>query len=381
MNKYTVKLILRSRVKNKAGQSPIYIRITIDRKTSFISTGHYINPKTWDERSQQVKDTNPLADIINADIMHRKSTLLRSIVDTQIKGKGVTAAELKSKTVSKVNLHNIFEFIEQFSKEVRHKRTKSTLENYRKHALRLELFHGSRSLNFEEITPAYLQRYDDHLRETVCENYAHTLFKTLKSFFNAAKKKGLITYYPFEDYENPVYRPPVKDYLTLAELAKWEEFADTVTNPVLKQTATYFLLGCYSGLRISDWFAFDASKNIINGKLKLRAKKNGTLVLMPISKPLQRTLDRMAKLSLRIEEPTLNEKLKVIAGKLGIDKYLTSHTGRHTFAITICAEQGVSCETAAELMGIQVKTCLINYYKTTIRKIDQETLAAWEGLT
>lgn len=380
MRKYTVKLILRTKVKNKNGHCPIYLRITIDRKSNYVSTGHYIHPKMWDDKNQLVKDGHPLASIINPDIATKKAKYLRSIVDTQMKGEGVSSAELKKKLASKTNLHNVFDFITQFSNDVRNKRKPGTLENYRKHALRLQLFHGSKQLNFEDITPAYLQRYEDHLRDDVGENYTHALFKTMKTFFNAARKRGLITNYPFTGYENPEYNPPIKDYLSLSELADWEKFTDETTNQVWKQVAVYFLFGCYSGLRISDWFAFNPKDNIINGRLKLYAKKNGDLVSMPISKPLQRTLDRMAKVALTIEEPTINEKLKVIAAKLGINKKLTTHTGRHTFAITICAEQGISAETCSELMGITIKTCVINYYRVSSRKIDKEALAAWDGL-
>lgn len=386
MKKYSVRLKLITHKTNNDGHSPIYVRITIDRKTSYISTGYHIHPKLWDDKNQQVKESHPLASVINPDITHKKTALLRSIVDTQIKGNSVSSADLKKQSSSKDDLHNIFDFIEHFSKEVKQKRKPGTLENYRKHALRLELFHGSRTLTFEDITPAYLQRYEDHLRieeknkKSVGANYTHALFKTLKTFFNAARKKRLISHYPFSDYENPVYSAPVKDYLSLPELVKWEEFADETANDVLKQTAIYFLLGCYSGLRISDWFAFRIKTHIVNDRLKLYAKKNGELVSMPISIPLQRNLVRMAQVPLEIEEPTINEKLKVIARKLDINKKITSHTGRHTFAITLCAEQGISSEVCATLMGISIKTCIDNYYKVTRIKMDKETLGAWENL-
>lgn len=380
MQKYTAKLILWKHNPNPQGLLPIYVKITIARKTSYLSTGRFIQPKYWDEKNERVKEGHPNAELFNAEITHRKGEIIQKLVTAQIKGQTVSASDIKKSSESKTNLHNIFEFIDQFTLQVKHKRKPGTLENYRKHTARLELFHGSRSLAFEDITPAYLGRYENHLRQTVGENYTHALFKTMRTFFNAAKKRGLITNYPFAVYENPVYSPPVKDYLTLTELANWEKFADSTNNAVLKQTAVYFLLGCYSGLRISDWFAFDRSKNIVGDELKLYAKKNGELVLMPISTPLARNLERMKAIALKIEEPTINEKLKIIAKSLGINKHLTSHTGRHTFAITICANQGVSSETCAELMGITVATCVANYYRVSKIKIVQETKNAWKNL-
>jgi hypothetical protein len=67
--------------------------------------------------------------------------------------------------------------------------------------LKLELFHGSRDLSFEEITPAYLTRYENFLWETVEGNYIHALFKTLQTVFNAARSRKIITCYPCDNYE------------------------------------------------------------------------------------------------------------------------------------------------------------------------------------
>jgi integrase len=101
---------------------------------------------------------------------------------------------------------------------------------------------------------------------------------------------------------------------------------------------------------------------------------------MIISKPLagdQRNAEESAH-DLRTND---DEKLKIIAKTIGIKKKVTTHTGRHTFAITICANRGIRCETASELMSITVKTCVENYYKVTGYKINAETARAWERLT
>lgn len=385
MLKYSVNLILYTHQANTKGQYPIYIRITINRKQSYISTGHFTVEKYWDKKAEQVRESHMLAGTINADITTRKQNVIKKIVDYQVKGEAITAAALKALMTNKSDLHNIFEFTELFIKEVQHKRKAGTLENYRKHLKVLELFHGSRSLAFEEITHEYMVRFEDHLRNPVQGgvgkrdalggNYIHAIWKTIKTFFNAAKKRGVIKCYPFDTYENPEYSAPVKDYLTLAELDKLEELADTTSNWVMKQTAVYFLLGCYSGLRLSDWRQFDYDKHVKDGRLYLHAKKNGERVIMPVVGRLARHLERVKGIALQITEQEINRSLKNIAG---IKKKITTHTGRHTFAITMCAEQGISAETCSELMGITIKTCVENYYRVTNLKIDKECMTAWK---
>lgn len=382
--KYSVTLLLYTHRPNDKGQYPIYIRITINRKQSYISTGYHLEQKYWDAKGERVREGHMLSGTINADITTRKQTIIKKIVDFQVRGEKVTAATIKDLVASRTDLHNIFEFTEQFIKEVQHKRKAGTLENYRKHLKVLELFHGSRSLAFEEITHDYLVKFEDHLRHPVegankrdalGGNYIHAIWKTIKTFFNAAKKRGVINCYPFEVYENPEYAAPVKDYLTITELDRLEEFADKTSNQVMKQTVVYFLLGCYSGLRLSDWRQFDYSKHVEDNRLYLHAKKNGERVIMPVVGRLARHLERVKGITLQITEQEINRTLKNIAG---IKKKITTHTGRHTFAITMCAERGISAETCSELMGITIKTCVENYYRVTNLKIDKECLGAWK---
>src|SRR5690349_18562611 len=98
MQKYTVKLLLKKNKKNKVGQYPIYLRITANRQTSFISTGRYIPLKLWDEKAEQVRETHPLAGEINTDIFNRKKEALQGFIHAGVKGKTVSAAAIKKET-------------------------------------------------------------------------------------------------------------------------------------------------------------------------------------------------------------------------------------------------------------------------------------------
>lgn len=381
MIKHTVKLIVWKHDPNEFGYCPIYIQITVERKTRYISTGHYIDAKKWDEKNQRVKDGFQNASIINPEITQRKSNVIDYIVKQNVAKKNFTADSIKTHFTTGKDLNNIFNFIENFCAEVKHKKDDQTIQVYQNHQRKLATFNGSKVLHFEDITQDFLRKYEKHLRDLGArDNYVHAIWKTLKTFFNAARKKQIITYYPFDQYENPIYRDPKKDYLTLPELKQWEDFADTTTNSVHKQTAVYFLLGCYSGLRISDWLTFDIKEHVVGDKIKLRARKNKEWVTIPFSGPLARNIERMRLLPLTIEEPTLNEKLKIIAKELKINKKLTSHCGRKTFAVTMCADRGISSETCAELLGITVSVCVKSYYAVTDHKIIKEVTGAWFDL-
>jgi site-specific recombinase XerD len=368
----------------------IYVRVTVNRKRSLISTKVKVFPSQWDKHGQKIIN-HPSRKQLNVTITNKLNQVLKSLNKREMEEVHYTAESIKNTVVGK-DRTNIFVFAETYASEVGGKREQGTITNYGKHMRKLEVFVGSKELTFEEVDVDFLNRYESFLRKQVLEykkgsrplnnNYVHLLMRTFRKMFNAAKIKGLTSNYPFDAYEFPSVKPPMKDYLSIDEMKLFEELVETTANKSWKQAGIYLLFGCYTGLRISDWKLFNpATKIVENGKrILLRAKKNGEWVGMKISNPLQRNLKRMEATPLTMEEQTINEKLKEIAGDLKIKKKLTTHSGRHSFAITLCAELGISVESCAELMGITVKTCIDNYYRVSRVKLDNATDAAWNEL-
>ena len=67
-----------------------------------------------------------------------------------------------------------------------------------------------------------------------------------------------------------------------------------------------------------------------------------------------------------------NRNLKTIFSFVGINKIISSHKARHTFATTICANNGVPIDTAAKMMGHRdLKTTQI-YYQTTPERMSKD---------
>ena len=344
----------------RRGNDKIYIETHFNGHRSRKSTGYLLTADQWDDGQQTAKN-HKLANHINAALQTLKNNASKELIESQITGKPLTRKRM-----------DFFTFVESWVKEVSGKRSESTLENYRKHLKRLKEFRSE--LTLEDITSDFLTQYENHLRESVGNNYTHKLLTTLKTWIIAAVKKGFIHTNPFTNWEFPQYVSPVKDYLSISELKAWEA-AETKH----RVTQVWFLFGCYTGLRISDWFRF-TTENVVNGRIRLRTKKTGTWISMPISTPLQRVLKLVKKHPLDIEEPTINEKLKVIARGIKLKKHITSHSGRHTFAVTLCLENKISSETAAELMGITLKTFVENYSQVNDEKINKETSLAWANL-
>jgi site-specific recombinase XerD len=386
MQKHSVKLLLKKNKINELGQMPIYLRVTVNRKTSFTSTGYSIPPKMWDANLELVKEAHKLHAQINLDITNKKKEVLQELINASVKGKGLSAKGVKDLHAGK--LHDIYQFAEQFKRQVKNNKSRSTLTNYDKHLRKLKEYAGE-LLSFEEITVDFLTNFDEWMQDPKNVktrqgtdnkgNYRNLIFRTIRTLFNAARKKGIIEVYPFSQFEMPKTTGGNKAYLTFKEVIKWHEYTVETDHATLKQSALYFLFACYTGLRLSDWKEFVEAK-IKERNISLRAAKNKVWVNVPLHIRLLEVLKMMKETKLYLSEPTINAHLKKIAGYLKIDKKLTTHCGRKTFAVTMCLERGVSSETAAKLMGITLAVFEKNYSYITPEKIRLETDKAWKDL-
>lgn len=392
MYKYSVKLILYTH-QSKNGLFPIYLRIIVNGKPIYLATNHRSSLNDWDEKKEKVKLSHPTNNIVNPEITTLKNRALDLIVKLQVDKKIFTSQQIKKILLSGRNLNNIFDFADSLFEAIESKKSTGTMGVYRRHMIVLKKFNSdSRELFFEQIDDEFLTSFEEWLNNPVNikhrkkdnTNYSVIIFRTLKRVFNAAKRKKIIDFYPFDEHENPTYRSPEKNVLSKEELTLWENHINDWKNETVKQAAIYFLLGCYSGLRVSDWYLFKVTKNVHKDYIRLRPKKterHDQWVIMPLSKPLLRIIELIKKNPLTASERSINDYLKLIAKRLKINKSISSHTGRHTFAVTVCLENRVTSETAAELMGITLNTFITHYSQVTPEKIERETREAWANLS
>jgi site-specific recombinase XerD len=386
MQAASVKLLIKKNKKNSLGKYPIYLRITANRKTSFVSTGFFIEKNQWDERTESVKESNRDHEHINTSILNRKKQYLDEILHAAIDKKFKSASSIKQ--VIADELRNIFKFSEKLQKEVAGRRSSSTIKNYKKHLKKLESYVGDRNLLFDQMDPEYLRDFEAWLRDNVKgregadpNNYIAAIMRTVRSHFNEAVSRGITSNYPFgkNKYQLPDETAGNKDFLSLAELKKWHDFTFETTHETYSQVSLYFLFTYYTGLRLSDWSDFVEGK-IRDRNISLKATKNKSWVNVPLHDGLIQVIKRMKEIPLTISEPTINKRLKTLAGELKINKRLSTHCGRKTFAVTMCLERGVSSETAAKLMGITLAVFEKSYSFVTAEKIKLETDKAWKDL-
>lgn len=361
---------------NQKGECPITIFIQCRCGRTKKSTGISIKPEQW-EPNRGVKKNNPLHRQFNQAIENQVNEIKRKVFEYELSGGELSITIIKSLIHEQKVYFSLVEYAEKLVAELQGKYTKATLVSYQTEINRLKGFAGDK-LGFNDVTPEWLRKYESYLREQqLMNNTIDKAWKVLKKFFNMAKRDKLTNNYPFTQYDNPKYKQTDRTHLTFDEVKSIEQVLKKPMHRSLVISANYFLLGCYSGLRFSDWQRFDYDSLVQENRLILRAKKNGTLVNLPIHPLMRNVLERLKNLPPPFSEQKTNEHLKAIAEVAGISKKITTHVARHSFAVR-CLELKMSEETLAYYMGITVRT-VKHYSKVTASKLDSE-FAAWDKL-
>ncbi|MGL4227986.1 MAG: site-specific integrase, partial [Tannerellaceae bacterium] len=155
----------------------------------------------------------------------------------------------------------------------------------------------------------------------------------------------------------------------------------------LEQVRDLFIFSCFTGLSYIDvkqlrskdiCLSFDNKPWIMTKRQKTDTPVNVPLLKIPLSilKKYEGALPNDLLLPV-LSNQKINAYLKEIADLCGIDKNLTFHIARHTFATTITLTKGVPIETVSKMLGhTNIKTTQI-YARITDSKIgnDMQMLA------
>jgi site-specific recombinase XerD len=223
-----------------------------------------------------------------------------------------------------------------------------------------------------DFTPSFLQKYKEHCFSL--GNEENTVWKSLKAIrviILRAHKEGLIKTNPFPLFEMPKYRDPQKIWLTDLEVEAIEKLREREIPKEIYFTATWFLIGCYTGLRFGDMVQFNKREHIRQGRLILYTSKTGEVVSMPFTDRLKKLFESIDYKSIYFSNGHYNRLLKQVQGLAEIKRTLTGHVSRHSAAVR-WANHGVSQEVVGKLLGhSNLKTTAI-YFKISGMRIDKE---------
>jgi integrase len=171
-------------------------------------------------------------------------------------------------------------------------------------------------------------------------------------------------------------------FLSNDELSEIE--SHNFSQPRLELVRDLFVFCCYTGLAFNEMSNLEP-KHIILGfdnnqwieMVREKTNKKISIPLLPKSKVIiEKYTGTECKYVLpRISNQKFNSYLKEIAEVIGVEKNLTHHTARKTFASTVLLYNDVPIEIVSELLGhSKISTTQEYYAKVVKKKVSQEML-------
>lgn len=346
-------------VKDQLGRLPVCIRVADGKRRSFRTTQIKVLPTQF--KNGLVTD-HPRAKAFNEDIK-------RKIINTENK--------LYSGETGKFKDADFRTYLDKCLKQWKGDKSKATLSQFETEGNKFLEWSGD--IKLSKIDLEKLNEYKGYLFATEYKintkydsNTIAKSFKNLKTIITKAKKERLIEYNPFDLFEPPKYRDPKREYLTKGQVDAIEKFTEDMKYPAtLRNLATWFVIGCYTGLRHSDMVQFSKSEHIKAGRLVLETIKTKDVIGMPVQGKLKELFEKVNWSGLKLSNQKSNEYIKEVAKAKDLPENITMHMARHTFAVR-CADAGISPEVTAKLMGIKSLRTVAIYYKITNQRIDNE---------
>lgn len=375
------------------GLVPIYTRITINGKRFEQSTNRFVEISKWSTEGNKMKGTSGEARLINNHLDLLKNQIRDVEMELIHKKTPVTIETIKSKLLGIDErarmLVPIFQDHNNKIKELIGKEyAPGTLERYTtslKHTIEfMQWKYNVSDIDITKIDHAFVTDYEFWLRSVRnCAN--NTAVKYLKNFNKIIKlclANDWLDKNPFANYKSKV-KEVERVYLTEEEIQSIIE-KDFKTER-LSLVRDIFHFSCFTGLAYIDVknltkshisYGIDGEKWIFTHRQKTESASK--IPILPVTQmiidkyenhPQSNNEDKLLPI---LSNQKMNAYLKEIASVCEIEKELTFHIARHTFATTVTLTNGVPIESVSKMLGHKNLRTTQHYAKVLDRKVSED---------
>lgn len=350
-----VKVILRKEVK-KDGTSPLAIRITKDRKSSYLYLEYSIKEKDWDKENQRVKKSHPNSTRLNNYLITKLAEANNASLELETVKPHVSARSVSNKIKPKSG-ETVFSQADLYLERLREARKYNIWNSQKSNVKRLKDF-LKHDIGFQDLTIPVLERFKAYViaKHNVSERTAINHWVTVRCIFSQAIKEGACDskYYPFGRGKLKIKFPGSKKLGLSAEEVKAIEAVELEGDA--NDARNLWLISFYfAGMRVSDVFRLKWS-DFQDGRLYYTMGKNRKTDSLKVSDKVATILKqyeglkdntdlvfsyiRHADLTDNFDtEKKIKSKINVVdrilrtevAPAAKITKPLTMHIARHTF--------------------------------------------------
>lgn len=369
---------------NKNGLAPITATITLNGERASFSTGKNVRPEDWEASKQRVKGTSDTAKSINETLLQIRNKIYRKEAELMERGYIINASILRDACLDKINalqsktLCQIFdEYLAGQSDAVGISISTDTFYNYSRTLVLLKEYMRQKfdraDIALQELNYSFIEGFNTFLRKEYSQrkNTAVKYLRCLKRVVNIAIANRHLKFDPFLNFK--VQREVVdKVFLTEEELRRIINKDFAIKR--LERVRDIFIFSCFTGLSYSDVKTLDRSHFETDEAGRMWIKKHrvktGVLFrvpLLPIPKLILEKYKGGAKLLPVIDLSSTDAYLKEIADLCGIDKRISFHVARFTFATTVTITNRISLEVVSKMMG-HTNTRMTSHYAKIVDK-------------
>ena len=390
---FKVLFYLKRNAIRKDGKMPIITRITVNGIIGQFNTKLEIQPSYWSVKTGKVIGHPSDSKQHNAQLEEIKASLHSIYHELQRKDNYVTAEKVKNEFLGiSENHETLLSLFQKHNEDVKKligiSKSAGTYQKYevtRRHLQKfMQIKYQISDISLKEIKHLFVTDFEIYLLTTaVCNtNTTAKFMQFFKRIILIARNNGLIATDPFANYKIRLINVD-RGYLTQEDVEKIlkKEFAIKR----LELVRDIFIFSCFTGLSYIDVknltnkeirTSFDNNLWIMTKRQKTKVDSNILLLDVPkmiIEKYKGKSInDQVLPI---LSNQKMNAYLKEVGDLCEVDKELTFHLARHTFATTITLAKGVPIETVSKMLGhTNIKTTQI-YARITDSKISNDMQA------
>jgi len=345
MSNHTCKIVLNRQKIDKEEKCPLVLQAFINKKRVRISIGVRVKPQNFNIDFQRVliPENKSLSNALNAKIEAYLSKAKMIFIRYELDGEKLSLNKfidlIRDKTSESKKLTV---FIDEQIEIYKSIRAKGTIKTYNKFKNKILDFRPN--VELVDIDYQFLVGLEVFLKkQTLSVNTIAAHHKALRFFINEAIRLKILFENPYENFKVKK-RKTERMYLTRNELKSLMNlYNDHSLTPSKQEILRAFLFMCFTSIRFSDVKAL-TDENIINNVLVFTVQKTTNskrIHKIDLNQTALSLLDnRKGKIFNIPSGQKFNLALKRIAMLGGVDKGITSHVARHSFATHFLATGG-----------------------------------------
>ncbi|MCR9012147.1 site-specific integrase [Gabonibacter chumensis] len=374
-NSFSVLFFIKKAKLLKNGEASVCMRITVNGQRVETNIRKSIDPASWNQAKECARGKGRQACELNRYIEESRIKLHHIFNELEAEGKPINARIMQQmfygigKEVEKPRM--IIETFQEHNDQCRALvgkdyalitvRRYESCKRYLQELIRIK--HGEEDIPISSINGELVRSFEFYLKtEKACQqNTVIRYMKCFKKIINLALANEWIEKNPFAGIKFQE-KEVVREFLTMDELISiYQKDFDLERIALVRDV---FIFAAFTGLAFIDVQQLSAEHIVQdnNGHYwirKSRQKTNNMCNIPLLDIPLA-ILNKYASHPTYIKKGVLlpvpcnqkmNSYLKEIADLCGIQKHLTTHTARHSYATSVCLANGVSIENIAKMLG------------------------------